>query len=317
MSSLRIIMYHYVRPRMRGRYPGLKVRDTEEFNRQLDYIGSNFNPVSAEDVRDALCGRKTLPDNACFLTFDDGYLDHYLTVFPALQARGWSGAFYPPVDAAVGRNLLEVNKIQLLLAHYERRDLDKLITKLGGAYEQCQKEDAQGELSPSFEHWRRELTEPGVYDSPDAVFVKRLLQYALPPFWRSRIVNRLFYEILDVEEESLVDEMYMNVDMLKVMARAGMHIGSHGSSHSWLSYLDPDKQELEIAESLKMLSDIYGDDNFMWSMCYPFGAYNNATIELCKNKSCAFAVTTEPATSEILEKNRFILPRLDTNSIPI
>jgi len=39
------------------------------------------------DVVDAVHGRRALPDHACALTFDDGFLDHFTVVFPRLVAR--------------------------------------------------------------------------------------------------------------------------------------------------------------------------------------------------------------------------------------
>ena len=72
--------------------------------------------VGAEDGTLALDTGKVLPENACLLTFDDGYLGHYITVFPELARRGWSGAFYPPVVALHREQVMEVNKIHLILA---------------------------------------------------------------------------------------------------------------------------------------------------------------------------------------------------------
>lgn len=317
MNKLRIIMYHYVRSRELGRYPGLKVRDTDEFERQLNYIDEKLHPVGAEDIVAVLSGQKKLPENACFLTFDDGYLDHYLTVFPALSKRGWSGAFYPPVQAVRGQKVMQVNKIQLLLAHHEKRDFQKLLKDLRRVYEKNQAEIGINMIPEGFDQLRARLSEKGTYDSADTVFIKKLLQYELPKKVREKIVNELFEEILDIDESTLAAEMYMTEDMLKVMAKAGMHIGSHGDSHSWLSWLNTAAQEQEIDESLKMLERIHGTPDFTWSMCYPFGAYNDATIQLCKNRSCSFAVTTKPDTAVISTQDAFILPRLDTNSLPV
>lgn len=317
MNALRIIMYHYVRSRDLGRYPGLKVRDSDEFERQLNHIDENFHPIGAEDIIEALAGQKRLPENACLLTFDDGYLDHYLTVFPALAKRGWSGAFYPPVQAVYGGKVMQVNKIQLLLAHHEKRDFQKLLKDLRRVYEKLQLEIVKNMMPESFDQLRARLSEKGTYDSADTVFIKKLLQYELPKRVREEIVNELFEEILDVDEATLASEMYMTEDMLKLMAKSGMHIGSHGDSHSWLSWLDKTSQEKEIDESLKMLRNIYGVPDFKWSMCYPFGAYNDDTIRLCKDRSCAFAVTTHPDTAALSKEAAFILPRLDTNSLPV
>ena len=50
------------------------------------------------------------------LTFDDGYSDHFLNVFPLLEKRGIKGCFFPPAQAVLEHRVLDVNKIQFVLA---------------------------------------------------------------------------------------------------------------------------------------------------------------------------------------------------------
>lgn len=315
MNRLTIVMYHYVRSREHGRYPNLRVRDTVEFRAQLDYIQEHYIPVSADDVALALDGGHPLPERACLLTFDDGYLDHFITVFPELARRGLSGAFYPPVEAIQGQKILEVNKIQLLLAQYGYGDVHPLLEKLEALYGVCQCEDGSGELNESFTHLRQRLTVPSRFDSADIMFVKALLQYALPPFWRTRLLDRLFAEVMETDEKVIAAEMYMSLDMLRVMAKSGMHVGSHGASHVWLDKLSADEQALEIDQSLAMLAEVYGTRQFLWSMCYPFGGNNDDTRRLCSERGCAFGVTTVPNIAELNPEQQFKLSRLDTNDI--
>ena len=316
-KALTIVMYHYVRSRKLSRFPGLRVRDTDEFSRQLDYIQKHYVPVSAEDIVDALNGIKELPERACFLTFDDGYLDHYLTVFPELSRRGLSGAFYPPVEAVQRKKVLEVNKIQLLLAHYGYGDVSHLLVRIKELYEEYQKEDNSQSLPESYEALRKRLSIAGRYDSADIMFIKAMLQYALPLSWRNRLVNSLFSEAFPIDHEIIASEMYMSLDMLRVMAKAGMHIGSHGSSHVWLDKLSVEAQYAEINQSLNMLRDVYGSSDFMWSVCYPFGGNTKETQRICAEKGCSFGLTTVPTVATIMPEYRYQLSRIDTNDLPI
>ncbi|HIE82956.1 MAG TPA: polysaccharide deacetylase, partial [Dehalococcoidia bacterium] len=57
-----------------------------------------------------------LPSNACWLTFDDGFSDHYRTVFPILAKREISGTFFAPAGPLLERCVLDVHKIQFILA---------------------------------------------------------------------------------------------------------------------------------------------------------------------------------------------------------
>ena len=86
-------MYHYVRDLPRSRYPAIKGRDVGSFRRQLDYIGAHHTVVTAQQVVAAVKHGEPLAEDAVWLTFDDGYSDHYSVVFPLLHERGWQGSF--------------------------------------------------------------------------------------------------------------------------------------------------------------------------------------------------------------------------------
>lgn len=70
--NLTIIVYHYVRDLERSRYPRIKGRRLSDFRGQLDHISRAFTVVNAEQIVAALKGFAELPDNAAWLTFDDG-----------------------------------------------------------------------------------------------------------------------------------------------------------------------------------------------------------------------------------------------------
>ena len=87
--TVTIVMYHYVRDLERSRFPAIKGLSLERFRRQLDHIKANFTPIGVEEVLEAVASPKSeLPPNSILLTFDDGYSDHFLNVFPMLDARG-------------------------------------------------------------------------------------------------------------------------------------------------------------------------------------------------------------------------------------
>src|SRR5947209_3849649 len=114
--SIKIVMYHYVRDLHRTRYPNVKGCDLPKFREQLDYIASRHTVVTVEQVVAALKGGESLPDNSVWLTFDDGFSDHYANVFPLLHERGWQGSFFPTVRANQDRQLLDVHRIHFILA---------------------------------------------------------------------------------------------------------------------------------------------------------------------------------------------------------
>ena len=115
--NVTIVMYHYVRDLKRSRFPAIKGLSIERFCYQLDYIEAHYTPIAVAELLEALAPEgHDLPPNPILLTFDDGYSDHFTNVFPRLDARGIQGCFFPPAQAILEHKVLDVNKIQFVLA---------------------------------------------------------------------------------------------------------------------------------------------------------------------------------------------------------
>src|SRR5690606_1856222 len=92
-----ILMYHYVSP-LPPDADDIR-RDLtvlpDVFERQLVYLANEgYQTISLYQLYDALMNGAPLPPKPIILTFDDGYIDHYQYVFPALQRHGMTGTFF-------------------------------------------------------------------------------------------------------------------------------------------------------------------------------------------------------------------------------
>ena len=118
MQQLTILMYHFVRELPYTRYPKIKGLLTSEFKNQLTYLETHYQFVTIEECIQAIYSNNTknLPKNAILLTFDDAYIDHFVTVFPILESKKIQGCFFPPAKAILNNDVLDVNKIHFLLA---------------------------------------------------------------------------------------------------------------------------------------------------------------------------------------------------------
>ena len=116
MTDLTIVMYHYIGPIIGSQFPSIKGLEIDGFKRQLDFLEKNYSIVSTEQVIDKIIKNKKLPPKACWLTFDDGYKDHYKYVLPELINRNLSGAFFPPRMAIKDNRVLDVNLIHYILS---------------------------------------------------------------------------------------------------------------------------------------------------------------------------------------------------------
>lgn len=304
---LDIVMYHYVRPIIGSSYPNIKGLEVSGFKRQLEYFSKERSIVSTSDVLKAVEGDLSLPKNAVWLTFDDGYKDHFEYVAPLLEQYGFDGAFFPVSDCYTKNQILDVNKIQYILAVAETDDLllENLRDEMFG----------EGYGRSDWDNFWVSIDKSSRYDTENTIFFKRMLQRELPIEQRQKILSNLFERIVGRSEADLANELYMSESDLISLHRRGFTIGSHTASHQWLNSLSVDEQKNEIDNSLSALKSIRGGlDN--WILCYPYGGYNEDTLSILKENNCAFALTTKVGSTDLSIQNKYELSRLDTNDFP-
>ena len=131
MAFVNIVMYHYVRDLKNSRYNGIKGLDTNSFKEQIEFFKKNYNVIRMEDLIGAVENKVQLPEKSLLLTFDDGYIDHFNTVFPILDKFKMQGSFFIPAQTFCENKLLDVNKIHFILASSKIEDLyQELITQI-------------------------------------------------------------------------------------------------------------------------------------------------------------------------------------------
>jgi len=305
-----IVMYHYVRDLEHSRFPAIKGLSVERFCRQLDYIQAHYTPIAAENLIRALSPAKEgLPTNPILLTFDDGYSDHFANVFPLLDARGIQGCFFPPAQSVLEHKVLDVNKIQFILAAVS--DLGSLVDQVFSSLSEfCTEYPLKTK-----EAYFLAIAEQHRYDSRNVTVLKRLLQRELPEPVRAEIVRRLFAEHVTADESSFARELYMSVDQIACLRRHGMHIGSHANTHAWLDHLSPDAQVIEVDQSLEFLKTL-GIGRDEWTMCYPYGGFNNSLLQVLRGRQCQLGFTVEARIADLDVDDPLTLPRVDTNDLP-
>lgn len=317
-KRLTVVMYHYVRDLKNSRYPGIKGLQIELFREQIQYLKKHYNFITMEQLLsayhnggDSLC---ELPERPVLLTFDDAYIDHFTYVFPYLEHEHIQGSFFAPVKAVTEHTVLDVNKIHFILASTPESEMPKLLNEIRAQLDFYRKD---WDLK-SFDYYFDKLAVANRFDSKEVIFVKRLLQVELDEKLRCIIASDVFQKVVGMDESMFSRELYMSMDQIKCMVDNGMHFGSHGYDHYWLNSLSKEKQEIEIKKSIEFINAVGGDIN-NWTICYPYGAYDDATIEVLKENGCKLGLTTRVDIADINDKEGdvlFKLPRLDTNDIP-
>jgi peptidoglycan/xylan/chitin deacetylase (PgdA/CDA1 family) len=302
-------MYHYVRPLARSRYPAIKGLDVDLFREQVLYLRRHYNSVSLANMVAAVRENAELPCNPVLLTFDDGYRDHYTYALPILIEQKMDAVFFPPTSVVLEHRVLDVNKIHFILA--AAPNVQILIEELE---QEIANHRQSFELMPIAayreKYWISSRLDPG-----EIIYLKLMLQHALPLPLRSVIIDQLFRRFVSQDEAAFAEELYLSVDQLRHMASIGMQIGVHGVNHLWLDRLSREQQATEIDGSLELL-DLIGVARTDFAFCYPYGGYNSDTLEILRDRGCAAAMTAKAELANLEKDSMLELPRLDTNDLP-
>ncbi len=306
-GKLQIIMYHYVRDLKNSRYPEIRGLSTENFVKQINFLSEYFTILSPQEVTEAFYSDKRLPENACLLTFDDGYADHYDTVFPILMNRGYTAFFSMPGRVLKEKRLLDVNKIHYILAAADSQTLWM-------AFKMELTKQLKANQLPEFEVFWNKCNLVSRFDSPETIFIKRMLQVELPVTVRNEMVEYLYNKFVNIPESIMVNELYMSLEQMKCMKRAGMVFGIHGYEHAWLNRMTPLQAEKDIELALDTMDGIV--DRNEWIMCYPYGSHSIEVEKIVQNKGAVLGLSTRARGCDVKTDGVFSLPRLDTNDFP-
>ena len=240
------------------------------------------------------------------LTFDDGFKDHINYVLPELKKRKIMACFFPPAKPILNQTVLDTHLIHFILE--KTVDFKKLNLKLFELLKQ------HSYSNDDIEKFCKKYSFRNKFDNEEISFFKRMLQKVLPLNLRNKITKIIFEEKFDKSIGDLSKELYLNKKDLIQMLNEGMIIGSHSYNHFWLDTLSKEEQSEDLDLSINFLKDL-GAITKDWMMCYPFGAYNNDTIDLLKSKKCSFAFTTNSGLAD-LTNDPYKLKGKDTTEFP-
>ena len=242
------------------------------------------------------------------LTFDDGYVDNYTFAMPVLEEFGVQGSFFIPGKTFRTHQLLDVNKVHYILASADIFALVEDVKKQMDFYR-----GNEFDFAPTDELFNQYAV-ANRFDIKETIFVKRMLQTALPEKLRNIISSNLFEKYVGISEEKLAYELYMTEDQVRTMKRHGMFIGIHGYDHYWLGNLSPEEMKKDIDMGLDALDEFI--DRKRWVMNYPYGNHSPAVLDYIASKGACVGLTTVPRIADLKKDSPLELPRFDCNDFP-
>lgn len=277
-SKLTILMYHRVLEDVDCAdypFPSL-VMPRSWFEAQLDYLAEHMRvlPVSEAlgELRNQAPGMKPL---LC-LSFDDGYVDNFEIVAPALEARGLRGTFYITAGGVQARRSLWYDRAAALWASLGAPSIRERI---------AEEADMLGSEFDTRESWIAWLK-------------------SLPDDRRSQIVSAL-----EADGGASVQHCpLMSVEQVRQLAERGHEIGSHTLWHPILTTMTEDERRQEIEGAKQLLQEWTNRE--VTGFCYPNGNFDAGVVQQLQDAGHGNACTTLQGRNDA-GTNPFQLRRID------
>lgn len=288
---LTVLLYHRIADpedvAASGYDPAMASATPREFERQMDWTARQFQVVSIDDVRRLVEDGEPLPDRACLVTFDDGYLDNFTKALPVLRRRGLPAVLFL-ATGFVGSSRRpwwdEVARCMQQVGALAGADLPLI--------------------------GRRRLETPEERASAHARLVRAMERIPSPEVGAA--LDRL-REVLNVEPATEGPRQFVTWDEVRDMAAGGVAVEAHTRTHPILSMAPREMLDDEILGSANDIERETGRRPIAFA--YPKGGtgdYCAASLAAITRAGIPLAFTTEvgPARPAEVRTRPLEIPRI-------
>ena len=255
-----------------------------QFERQMQELQRNWNPVSAEQVRRSIEEGVPLPDRAVLVTFDDGYRNNLMVAAPILEK------YQIPAIVFITTDLIGTGKLV-----WATELIDRLVSwkqspfTLGGTEY----------ILPPPDTPERTRAVMDMVSTICSLFSQQELKSFMERVWSETTLDL---------SPAWKKELYecMNWNEVRQLHKRGIAIGAHTVSHPVLSKLESAELEKELSESKKRIEQELGAT--IDTLAYPFGTpqdYSDAVVDKARELGYHVAfVATGRRNPEMLDPMR-------------
>lgn len=306
---MKAVMYHYVRNSDKE-MPFFRYLSVSNFKKQLAYFEKEYGVVSYDTLLGFLENRVAYEkiEGKVLLTFDDGFIEHYETVYPLLKEKGYAGIFYVPTGVYEREKALDVHRIHYLLGRYGG---EMMLEALQGLLEEYMLDKTH------YDEFKDKTYKDQINDDATDAF-KKIFNYYIAYEYREQVLDALVEKF--TSDEEIFDGLYITRKHMREMHLDNMIIGSHSVNHFVMSKLSSDEQKLEIERSFSFIESLLGELKIK-TFCYPYGgfhSFSDKTEALLEAEGCDFSFNVESrdVTQTDFETRAQALPRYDCNLFP-
>jgi peptidoglycan/xylan/chitin deacetylase (PgdA/CDA1 family) len=270
-TKVTILMYHSVTPDCSGSDTCLSLAgmstSVTRFRKHMEHVSKKYNTISLSDLVDWRLGKKTLPDNPCIITFDDGLKNVYENAVPVLLELKLKATFF-----VIGKTLNNSPNVWPY-------DLYTLIDSAPAA-----------DCSHAFESEIRNFPLTGQASKARIYAWARNYLGGIRQDERSQLLEQLRYRF---NSNCLQSVSFMTPHEVRQLTMRGFQVGSHSMSHERLSKLDDSQLEKDVSDSRRIISRVISKSPI--GFCYPFGgvdSWDKRVVEVLKKNGFLYAVST-------------------------
>lgn len=288
-----ILMYHRIAEECFDPWGTAVLPD--RFAEQLEWMkrARTVLPLTEFAVRHA---KRTLPDNAVAVTFDDGYSCNAKVAAPMLDRFGVPATFFLPVEAVEKSHSFWWDELEEILLNFDGSHLT-----LNG------EQFFVGAKRADDRRWQ-----PG---SPPHTARQRAY-YEIQRCLVTRTPSEIADSISELRDQARGVSISpakgpMSPDEVRRINGSSIEFGCHSLSHPWLTALPLKEKAIEIGESASRCAALTGSRPRAFA--YPFGEFDEESVRLAEQAGYDCACSTEnvavdPASS------MFALPRVQVGN---
>jgi peptidoglycan/xylan/chitin deacetylase (PgdA/CDA1 family) len=260
----------------------------ENFEEQLKILSDDFNTISIEELL-FLQSEGKIPPRTVGISFDDGYADNFTTALPVLKLYDLPATFFL-VAGMIGKKEYWWDQLaRLMLSSDVLPTISEQEIKL-------------------LSDWR--WPDPPPTDEAER-FLKIWMQ--LKGLEQAEIEGELI--TLSAKNEDSVNKLesdIMDSSMInELLSYENSTIGVHTMTHPALSQHTAAVQKFEMEECYKNLVNIYGDKKLVPFIAYPYGNFDDITLEISRLIGFKAGFSTEPKSigsdDNIFKLGRFVV----------
>lgn len=280
--------------------------DSNNFNKMLDWLKSNYNLLSADDYLKKALSSSLEKDDIC-LSFDDALLCQYEVAFPVLEERNIKAFFF--IYSSPLNNQVDYLEIFRFFRTISYETIDEFYADFFSIYK--------------IENFNEFLKEKEKYNNLD--YLSAFEFYSNDDKWfryiRDQVLTSESYQAImlkllekkDFDMEAAMSQLWMTDEHISALNSKGHILGLHSYNHPMtIQKLSYSEQQLEYKENYDHLKKVIGETKII-TMSHPCGNYNQDTLKVLKDMGIKVGFLSSMAGTKI--NSLLELPREDQANV--